>query len=675
VQVNGDSEVRVLLVEDDRFGVELVQQVMRKGSGFRFELVHVSDLASAMDVLGREPIGLVLLDLSLPDSAGPQTLARLRDRFPEVAVVVLTGMESDALGVELIQMGAQDYLVKGQVGGRELCRCLSHARVRHRAERDLQRMRLEALAVARAKSDFLAAMSHEIRTPLNAILGMAELLSDTSLDGDQSHYVKVFWNAGQSLLELINGILDLSKIEAGRLELDVGAFDLELLLDSTLEILAFSAHKKGLALTHEIDPRVPRVLEGDAARIRQVLINLIGNAIKFTERGEVVLAVGPAPGSAPGDLLFSVRDTGIGIPADKVATIFESFSQLDTSGSGSLRGTGLGLSLCKQLVELMGGRIWAESELGRESVFRFTARLGVHASSSAPEPPAVHSAASGRALVACKHEGERRILTRMLERMGYRATPAASTSEALSRIRETTPGEGAFDLVLLDCRFPERGGFAVVEACEDRRDLRGRVVMLLPSDHRPGDIAQCEEQGLLGWTIKPVVRAALTELLARASGRRGAGGLSPALPEAGGEACRILLADDCADNRELVVAYLRSSPHAVECVENGARALERFKAEPFDLVLMDMQMPVMDGYSAVKAIRDWEALRGRSPTPILALTAYAFMEEREQTLRAGCNAHVTKPVRKRDLLEAIRTHAPRGAARPERAGVHGHSVA
>jgi len=654
----------ILLVEDNPDDAELTRIALQEMGGPGFRLVRVASVADAIDRLAEEDFGALLLDLHLPDASGLETWEEIREHAADVPTVVLTSTDDEELGARLIELGAQDYLVKGKVGGEGFTRSILHARQRHRSERDLRSARAEALQAARAKSDFLAAMSHEIRTPLNAVLGMTDILLDSDLDPEQERYVRMCRNAGETLLELINGILDLSKIEAGHLELETARFDVAELVESTLEILAFPAHKKRLAFACEIARDFPRERLGDAARLRQVLLNLVGNAIKFTEEGEVVVGVGRAPEPAAGDgLCVAIRDTGIGIPPEKQQAIFDSFSQGDGSITRRFGGSGLGLALSRRLVELMGGTLSVESEPGRGSAFRFTLPLPV-APGAGPPAPLPRFDAPRRALVAAKHACEGRILGDLLRETGCTVEEASTTEQAhlaAARARE----EGIpFQVLLLDCRLPESGGFALVDSLRRDGTLPEQTVLLLTADHRGGDVGRCGELGLSGWLVKPVRTPRLMELLLGDEPAAGAtAGAARAAPVA--RSLRILLVDDSEDNRALVSAYLRHTPHTVALAEDGAAAVERFQEGGFDLVLMDMQMPVMDGCRATRAIRAWEASSGRPRTPILALSAYAFSEEKERSLDAGCDAHLTKPIRKQALLEAIgRWGAPSDARQP-----------
>nr|MBI3611965.1 response regulator [Nitrospirota bacterium] len=520
-----------------------------------------------------------------------------------------------------------------------------------------------AEVASRAKSEFLATMSHEIRTPMNAIIGMADLLAETPLSKEQSRYVQIFRRAGDNLLNLINDILDLSKVEASQLELDRTPFDLNDLVEKVAEMLALRAHEKCLELACSIAPETPTLLVGDPMRLRQVLVNLLSNAIKFTESGEVALRITPDPDSPdPGALRFKISDTGIGIPPEKIDAIFDVFTQVDSSTTRRYGGTGLGLTITKRLVELMGGRIWAESALGFGSTFYFTARLSVQpAIQRSPNFKPVKLPGL-RALVVDDNETNRLILRELLNSWDAKVTEAATGEAALAELQRAQAAAEPYELVLLDCRMPTMDGFQVAEAIRKTPSLAGVAMMMLTSENRHEHIHRARDLGLAGYVVKPIRRTELLEAVAAAlATRKRAASPTPvdAPPEAAAaqRALSILLADDSSDNRLLIESYLKKTPHRLEVADNGAIAVAKYRARKYDLVLMDMQMPVMDGYAAARAIRQWERAQGRPSTPITALTAHALKGDEEKALAAGCTAYLTKPIKRTSFLAAIAEHA------------------
>jgi CheY-like chemotaxis protein len=526
-------------------------------------------------------------------------------------------------------------------------------------------------------------MSHEIRTPMNAIIGMADLLAETRLSEEQTKYVQIFRRAGDNLLSLINDILDLSKVEAAQLDVERTGFDLNEVVEKVAEMLAVRAHEKCLELVCYIAPEAPTWLIGDPTRLRQVLVNLLGNAIKFTESGEVVLRVNVAenvgaqfiaPNSeittgmgvmnhAPTVVLrFSIKDSGIGVPPDKVDAIFERFTQVDSSTTRKYGGTGLGLTITKRLVELMGGRIWVESALGLGSTFSFTTRLGVQSPTQRSPKFTPVQLRGLRILVVDDNDTNRLILRQLLSAWKAVVTETATGNEALAELQRARAAGTPYELVLLDCRMPGMDGFQVAEAIRQTRDLAGVTMMMLTSDNRKDHIQRAHELGLAGYVVKPIRRTDLLEAVATAIGqRRQAATADPAKDRPvgtaeGQPALRILLGEDSADNRLLIQAYLKHTPYHLDIADNGAIVVAKYRTRTYDLVLMDMQMPVVDGYAATRAIRQWEAEQGRRPTPIIALTAHAFKGDEAMTLEAGCTAYLTKPIKKATLLAAISEH-------------------
>lgn len=524
---------------------------------------------------------------------------------------------------------------------------------------DLDAARVRAEEASIAKSDFLANVSHEIRTPMTAILGMADLALDTRPTAEQAKYLRAVKSSADHLLALINDILDVSKVEAGRLELSPVAFRLRETIADTLRLLARPAHAKGLELTCAVDRHVPDFLIGDSGRLRQLVLNLAGNAIKFTTRGEVVVRVTSDRTTAEDlALRLSVSDTGVGIAPDKQRAVFGAFEQADGSTTRRYGGTGLGLTICSHLADLMDGRIWLESEVGLGSTFHVTLRLGRQARPTARPGLTPPAALRGkRILVVDDNPTSRRVTLDMLDGWQLRTDEADSGHQALETIRSAAEASDAFDAIVLDARMPAPDGFAVAEAVGLMLEPRPALVMLLTTSDERRDVARCRSLDVTATITKPVAHhELLTELSAALGLETGGPTTRDVRADIDGprRSLRILVAEDNELNQELIATLLRKRGHASVVVGDGRQALERLDAEPFDVVLMDIQMPGLDGLEATRTLRTRERPTGRH-LPVVAITAGTLQGDRERCLEAGMDALVAKPIDAVELFETIET--------------------
>lgn len=647
-----DKEVlTVLILEDDKDLNFLMAASLKAMPKFDFQMQSAFSLADALKKLEESRFDVILSDLDLPDSQGPDTIKALCKENSEVPIIAITAAYSENIYAKVLAYGAQEYLLKGEYTNDTLLRVIKYSIERKKAER-----------VNKAKSEFLANMSHEVRTPLNAIIGMSEILSETCLDVEQQQYINVITSEADSLLNIINEILDVSKMEARKMELEEISFNLRVAIQNITDSIAYRSKQKGLEFSCQLDSKIPEIIIGDPARLRQIIMNLSGNALKFTDKGSVCIEVKAMEETEDSVKIgFRVIDTGGGIPRDKLDKIFQKFEQVDGSITRRFGGTGLGLTIVKSLVELMGGEVSVTSVYGQGSEFFFHIPFKKSAESFVKSVVYDLKELQGlRVIVVDDNNTNIFILEDCLSSVGCHIRTANSVDEGLAIIKTAAESPNFVQLIITDMMMQGKSGYDLTKDIRADKKFDNIPIVLLTSVGEHGEARKSEQLGINAYLTKPIRRDLLFKVLSYVvkmdlsnDAQRKELITQYRVREIIKKDARILLVDDSTINRQIASRHLRLAGYTVDEAEDGIFALKAFEKDKYDLVLMDVQMPHMDGYDAVRAIRELEKKENKARTAIAAMTAHAMKDDFRKCIDAGMDDVLTKPIHKEGLLTLV----------------------